>query len=54
MQLGFKPAGGGNFVEIMRTTREQVIKSMQKLNSLITSKPTGKTENVNLFDELSV
>ncbi len=54
MQLGFKPAGGGNFVEIMRTTREQVIKSMQKLNSLICSKPTGKTENVNLFDELSV
>lgn len=54
MQLGFKPMGGGNFIEVMRTTRTAVIQTLQKLNSLITSKPTGKTENVNLFEKLSI
>ncbi len=54
MQLGFKPVGGGNFIEVMRTTRSAVTQTLEKLNSLITSKPTGKTENVNLFDELYV
>lgn len=54
MQLGFKPVGGGNFIEVMRTTRSAVTQTLQKLNSLITSKPTGKTENVNLFEELYV
>ena len=54
MQLGFKPVGGGNFIEVMRTTRSAVTQTLQKLNSLITSKPTGKTENVNLFETLYV
>ena len=52
MQLGFKPVGGGNFIEIMRTTRNKVTQTLEKLNTLITSKPTGKTENLNLFEEL--
>ncbi len=52
MQLGFKPVGGGNFIEVMRTTRNKVTQTLEKLNTLITSKPTGKTENLNLFEEL--
>ena len=54
MQLGFKSVGGGNFVEVMRTTRSTVTHTLEKLNSLITSKPITKIENRNLFEELYV
>lgn len=54
IKLGFKPLGGGNFSEFMRTTRDKVCQTAEKLNSIITQTKSNNCENLNLFNELSI
>ncbi len=54
LQLGFKPVGGEYFFETMQATRSDVIQTLKKLNTMIVSKPTNRTLNLNLFEELVV
>ena len=52
MRLGFKSMGGGNFIEKMRATSEDVKKSVSMLDNLLIFKKTGETKDLNLFSVL--
>lgn len=54
LKLGFKPLGGGNFIELMRISRAQVINTLGKLNTLLTTIPTQKNENLDLYQILKI
>ena len=44
--------GGGNFIEKMRATSEDVKKSVSMLDNLLIFKKTGETKDLNLFSVL--